>query len=62
MYGKPLLPEKFDNMINIASIYYFSLLQDFSEEYKHSLNRVLMKISRYLKEEGIEYSLKKKSI
>lgn len=62
MYGKHLLPEKFVNMINIASIYYFSLLQEFSTEYKSSLNRVLRKISRYLQEEGIEYSLKKKTI
>ncbi len=48
------------SMINIASLYYFTLLQRLSPKYKESLSSVMKRIHSYLKEEWIEYSQKKK--
>lgn len=49
-------------MINIASLYYFTLLQRLSPKYKESLNWVIQNIEKYLTEEWLEVSLQKKSL
>ena len=47
-------------MINIASLYYFTLLQRLSPKYKENLRSVVKRIHSYLKEEDIHYSQEKK--
>ena len=49
-------------MINIASLYYFTLLQRLSPKYKHGLSQVLENISHYLEEEWITVTKTKKII
>jgi len=41
-------------MINIASLYYFTLLERLSPEYKSSVSQILENISEYLDIEGIQ--------
>lgn len=49
-------------MINIASLYYFTLLDRHSAKYKRGLSQVLKNISQYLDEEGITVKKTKKTI
>lgn len=49
-------------MINIASLYYFTLLQRLSPKYKRDLSQVLENISLYLEEEWISVTKTKKKI
>lgn len=49
-------------MINIASIYHFSLLQRISQKQKDTLTRVVENIKVYLDSENISHSLKTKQV
>ncbi|MDA9129010.1 hypothetical protein N9J72_00860 [Candidatus Gracilibacteria bacterium] len=49
-------------MINIASLYYFTLLQRLSPKYKRQVNDTLRKIRSYIREEGLEFTQYKKEI
>lgn len=49
-------------MINIASIYHFSLLQRISEKQKLSILWVQSKIEQYLSSEGLQYTIKKRTL
>lgn len=49
-------------MINIASLYYFTLLSRLSAKYKRSLSQVLENINTYLDEESIRITKTKKHI
>jgi len=51
-----------NSMINIASLYYFTLLQRTSIKYKNGLSRVLENISLYLHEEWLELQKSKDTL
>ena len=49
-------------MINIASLYYFTLLQRLSAKYKNWVSEVLKNVSHYLQEEWLEVMKHKKIV
>lgn len=49
-------------MINIATIYHFSLLQRISEKQKSALLEVCSKIESYLQSENISYTIHTKQV
>lgn len=49
-------------MINIASLYYFTLLQRLSPKHKESLNMIIWSIHQYLREESLDFTIQKKSL
>jgi len=49
-------------MINIASLYYFNLLQRLSPKYKKDISEVLKNITSYLREEWLQVRATKKRI
>ena len=49
-------------MINIASLYYFTLLQRLSPKYKGQVNDTVRKIRAYIREEWLKFSQHKKTL
>jgi len=47
-------------MINIASIYQFTLLEKLSQKYKDGLQEVVKNMRHYLDEESCDYTVFKK--
>lgn len=49
-------------MINISSLYYFTLLSRLSPKYKLGLSAVVNNVKQYLDEESLDFSMQKKEV